>query len=374
MNRRLSIMIIAVVLFACEKDVETPNWKQDPVFWFSADINGMSYKTQAGVNDYYMYAGFKDSARLPREHYGRLTIQDCPTCPNNIELSLRNYVVGELFNPDSSFKIGAHPFLEPYAPLQANARVIQFEARLDSSHGQAAQVYWDFGDGQTSTDLNPMHIYDLTTAPTIVTCSLYVAYTSGCTTSSYQNITLRSSCYANFEADVTGYSVQFASSVQSDTAVDYSWDFGDGYYSSEDSPSHQYATAGIYSVKLTITDQSSGCSSSYRRKVSVGSSLCNGNCHYEPVTLHVNNDWAQKRHMALDYRDAHGQLWSSAYAPQPDTSSLLIERTEPYLINEMGNPTYKIEGVVNCLLFLPDLSDTLVVKQGTYAIGMAYES
>ncbi len=42
----------------------------------------------------------------------------------------------------------------------------------------------------------------------------------------------------------------------------YSWDFGDGYYSSDSLPDHSYDYPGAYDVCLTITD-SNNCSSSY---------------------------------------------------------------------------------------------------------------
>lgn len=372
MKRILLFLIASISVMSCEKDVEVPNWSQDPVFWINSEMDGMAHSLQAGIDDYYLHAGFKDSASLPREFYGFLCVQGCPTCPDNIKLRLRNYVVGGLFNPDSSFALGAHPFLEPYAPQQPNSRIYEFNAFIDSSEGPPVQVYWDFGDGQTSTDVNPTHVYDLTSAPTIATCSLYVAYQSGCSASSYQNIVLNSSCYGNFSADVSGYSVQFQPNVQASGQVTYDWEFGDGYYSNEISPSHTYSSSGTFDAKLTVTDQSSGCSSMYRHKVRIGQSNCLVNCHYEPKNVQVNNDWIQAKHMAIDYHDAHGQLWSSAFGWQPDSSSIMIDHMEPYLLNEQGAPTYHIEGTINCLLFLPDLSDTIVLEQGSYSFALAH--
>ena len=40
---------------------------------------------------------------------------------------------------------------------------------------------------------------------------------------------------------------------QSQNGVSYLWDFGDGNFSTEANPTHNYAAAGTYTVKLTVT-------------------------------------------------------------------------------------------------------------------------
>jgi PKD repeat protein len=51
--------------------------------------------------------------------------------------------------------------------------------------------------------------------------------------------------------------------------VSYTWDFGDGGSSSSATPSHTYAAAGTYTVKLTVED-SAGLSASQSQSVTVG--------------------------------------------------------------------------------------------------------
>jgi PKD repeat protein len=57
-------------------------------------------------------------------------------------------------------------------------------------------------------------------------------------------------------SQTAGVAVQFNSSAQdSDGSVeDYSWDFGDGTQGSGPNPSHTYAAAGTYTVKLSVID------------------------------------------------------------------------------------------------------------------------
>lgn len=51
--------------------------------------------------------------------------------------------------------------------------------------------------------------------------------------------------------------VSFRSDVDSDE-LDHFWEFGDGDYSNQPDPEHRYEEAGVYSVKLTLTDAESG--------------------------------------------------------------------------------------------------------------------
>ncbi|MGI8867725.1 MAG: PKD domain-containing protein [Mycobacteriales bacterium] len=62
---------------------------------------------------------------------------------------------------------------------------------------------------------------------------------------------------AAFTSSVNGMSASFDGSGSSDpdgTIASYTWDFGDGATATGVTPSHTYATAGSYNVRLTVTD------------------------------------------------------------------------------------------------------------------------
>lgn len=52
----------------------------------------------------------------------------------------------------------------------------------------------------------------------------------------------------------------------------FNWDFGDGTFSTEQTPIHAYASAGTYSISLTV-DQYYGCSASYQDDLDVVSGI-----------------------------------------------------------------------------------------------------
>lgn len=58
---------------------------------------------------------------------------------------------------------------------------------------------------------------------------------------------------ADYIAEDEGLTVNFTNT--SENVISYSWDFGDGGTSTEESPSHTFAAAGTYTVVLTATDE-----------------------------------------------------------------------------------------------------------------------
>ena len=64
---------------------------------------------------------------------------------------------------------------------------------------------------------------------------------------------------AAFTFDIVGLSVDFtdASTAGAAALTDWFWDFGDGTTSTAQNPTHEYASAGFYTVTLTVTDANS---------------------------------------------------------------------------------------------------------------------
>ncbi|WP_048158670.1 PGF-pre-PGF domain-containing protein [Methanosarcina sp. WWM596] len=134
----------------------------------------------------------------------------------------------------------------------------------DKSTGDPTTWDWDFGDGNVSTDKNPVHIY--TSAGTYTT-TLTVSNADG-TASKDGTITVLQTTepvvpVANFTSNVvsgnTPLEVSFTdTSTGSPTA--WSWDFGDGTTLTDQNPVHTYTSAGAYTVTLTASNANGGSS------------------------------------------------------------------------------------------------------------------
>jgi PKD repeat protein len=134
----------------------------------------------------------------------------------------------------------------------------------DLSTGIPTSWHWDFGDGTTSTEQNPMHSYERVGTYTV---KLTVSNTYGDDTTIKQDL-LKINPFvkpiAKFEIDgvtisngpinaVTGHFLQFHD-LSENTATSWFWDFGDGSTSTEQNPTHSYAQEGNYTVILTASN------------------------------------------------------------------------------------------------------------------------
>jgi chitodextrinase len=130
---------------------------------------------------------------------------------------------------------------------------IQFTSK---STGEITSWAWDFGDGNTSTQENPSHAY---TQKATYTVSLTVANKAGSDTAT-MSITVLEPVVADFSVLETrvkiGSSIQFVDECSGDVDS-WSWDFGDGSTSTEQSPFHAYHAyndSGTYTVSLTASN------------------------------------------------------------------------------------------------------------------------
>lgn len=123
---------------------------------------------------------------------------------------------------------------------------------------------WDFGDGTTSTEENPVHTY-LDTGSYYVMLIVNPGFT--CADTALGEVGLYNGLTANYSfiTGCAGTSVSFndlSESINAGEINDWDWVFGDGATSDLQNPEHVYAEGGIYTVSLHIV-ATSGCESDY---------------------------------------------------------------------------------------------------------------
>ncbi|MCC4769941.1 PKD domain-containing protein [Methanosarcina sp. DH2] len=117
----------------------------------------------------------------------------------------------------------------------------------------AESVEWNFGDGSSSTGLNPVHTYSEAGLYSVSLTATGNGTSVTKTIDSYINVTIPP--VPDFSANVTDgtfpLTIQFTD--ESQYAETLEWSFGDGNSSNELNPIHTYSAAGLYSVSLTAT-------------------------------------------------------------------------------------------------------------------------
>ncbi len=138
---------------------------------------------------------------------------------------------------------------------------VQFE---NLSSENATQWYWDFGDGTTSMEENPTHIYTL---PKKYELKLVAGHEFFADTLQFDLVV--DFTIADFEAPDTIFNdSDFDLSNNSLGAVNFLWNFGDGNTSDLENPVHQYDTIGVYAIQL-ITQSANGCLDTLQKSIVV---------------------------------------------------------------------------------------------------------
>ena len=135
-----------------------------------------------------------------------------------------------------------------------------------SQYAVSDTYLWDFGDGSTSTQVNPVHTYF---EPGIYTVSLTAANSVGesATEIKSQIIEVYETPFAQFNVRPNVVSIPdnpIYTNNGSIGATSYLWDFGDGSTSTEYEPEHYYQEEGTYSITL-IASNLDGCADTLTR-------------------------------------------------------------------------------------------------------------
>jgi PKD repeat protein len=178
---------------------------------------------------------------------------------------------------------------------------------------------WKFGDGATSTDMNPVHNYTR-----LGTFNVVLSVTNAsCSDSVKHTVTVTPlPPVASFDLIPSGCSPWTINpnntSLNTETpGTTYMWDFGDGTSSSAKNPSYTYFTSGQYRVELTVTGP--GGTSNYSQVVNAYPSPL-ANFQISPAVVFANDE--QVRCFNLT-QGADSYLWEFG---DGDTSKV----AEPY--------------------------------------------
>jgi PKD repeat protein len=146
----------------------------------------------------------------------------------------------------------------------------------DASSGSPTTWSWTFGDGGTSSAQNPSHTY---ASAGTYSVSLTVTNGAGSNTVTQANyISVSAPPAANFTSNTTSGSAPLTvsfSDASTGSPTAWAWTFGDGGTSTQGPlVSHSYASAGTYTVSLTVTGPGGSSSVTKSGYIIVSSATC----------------------------------------------------------------------------------------------------
>ena len=159
-----------------------------------------------------------------------------------------------------------------YYPDSANTLTLYFIDMSGTPVGGTPDTwFWEFGEGSTSTEQNPVYTYAGTGLYTV--CLTITDSLNNCTDTYCEVIQIieQGDCLANFIAFPTGVSLTYQFlDVSFGYPTNWNWDFGDGGTSTEQNPIYTYAQEGVYTVCLTIFDSTGTCQSTFCDSLYIG--------------------------------------------------------------------------------------------------------
>ncbi len=185
-----------------------------------------------------------------------LTVTDSEGCSHSV--TLPNYI-----NPTQPVAQFSTQITTNTAFTHCYNHTVNF---INSSSGNGISYLWDFGDGNTSTSVNPSHSYDVDSTELFIV-TLTVTDINGCQSTIQHTIAI-SRPVVEFSGNPTGSDCpplfsQFTNASSPDVTF-WSWNFGDpltgpdNNTATDPNPAHTFPYSGSYDVTL-IASNNLGC-------------------------------------------------------------------------------------------------------------------
>ena len=111
--------------------------------------------------------------------------------------------------------------------------------------------HWDFGDGDTSTLLNPFHTF-MESGNYMVTLTVIDSATCNILSTYKRQIEVIANANAAFDVSFNACENKMSLENTSTNGFEYVWDFGDGTTSTKRDPEYAYNAVGAYTISLRV--------------------------------------------------------------------------------------------------------------------------
>ncbi len=368
MKNRFLFFLFAIVgcaVVSCKKDYPAPS-SSEPEFTFKGTVDGNAVNLQSGVNSYYMFTFYSLDGNGAYDFAGELKDKNCSSnCANSLKISIKDYrpYAGNPTSIDTSIVRGYYSFATP-----SGTPTKYYVTFSDTLYHATAQTYqWEFGDGTTSNQHNPAHLYlhpGVYNVKLTINTGVCLAYLSNDIVLGQSGNAFSVPFYQSF---ATGTTIHYGGSISGVHPVIWIVDFGDGSSTTGTGWSHTYANEGFYNASLSVTDATGYTAVKHINAETQNEVLCRNDFNLTDTIIAVNP--GNFSDVTIEWKDANGNLFTSVNDSQPSTSMFKIISVENFLANSIGQPTKKIKAKISCALFN---GTTRIVLTGDVAFSVAH--
>jgi PKD repeat protein len=220
-----------------------------PWFWEDPVSGTVPAETTENVTVEFT-ALYTDLTPMPLgDYYATLVVNSNDPVSDTWHVPVTMHIVEEYLAPIASFESNA-PVCLGETTIFTNTTIPGIPPKNVEGQVLETTYLWDFGDGGTSTEFEPTHVY---TAPGTYDVTLEACNPAGMCDTYEDTVEVLPWPQAGFGYEVAGFDVSFTNT--SLDALSYEWDFGDGTGSTDENPVHTYAAADTYTVVLTATNE-----------------------------------------------------------------------------------------------------------------------
>lgn len=342
-----------------------------PVFSCSMNINGAPTSFQAGINNYYMFSSFKQDSNNVYGFTAGLKQNNCTNCPNSIQIQINDF---KIMSPNAPAQIDSSLMPGNYNYMLSTAASF-YTAQFQSGYNKTAASYlWNFGDGLTSTTINPSHIYKKAGKYKV---SLTINGTNGCVSSisNFQNIGFLNNGFRTSIVDsaTSGNNITFtANSMQGSGNYSYLWNFGDATAASTlANPTHQYQYIGSYPVSLRVIDLTNQDTAYAKSNVITQNDISSCATNYTVSSENLTPNTLGLSNIIVTWTDANGTVYTSKDPAQPASSYFTIVSVENYQNNDNNQTTKKLHVKFKCTVY--NGSNSVLIDNADAIISVAYK-
>ena len=193
--------------------------------------------------------------------------QNCPACPTNTTIYLfpsanTTYVLsatnscGQTITDTVMVDVNQPPVIDLPILMASICPGETVSLMNNGANSPAWDYFWNLGDGTTSSQMNPSHVYNNQGTYEI---SLTITDDNGCSSTVIEGSQVivnpqANAVFTSSSLEETTLDPTFELSNFSTNSSFYTWNFGDGTGSNAVNPVHTYAESGMFQITLTANN------------------------------------------------------------------------------------------------------------------------